>query len=322
MSEPTDPQLNSDNFCYRHPDRMSFILCQRCTRTVCVDCQTEAPVGVICPECLRGGGAAGGAGSVRDFKLIPGGKSARRGRTASGSWLRSRRGNETWRNLTGSGSPATYILIGITAIAGLIQWLTGLNGTSVVTAMGSYSPQFTDLQHIYPDGRTVFEPWRMLTSAFLHMGALHFAFNMLSLWIFGRALEPVIGTLRFVVLYLVSALGGSLAVAMVAPNAWVVGASGAIFGLFAAWFVVLRTSGQDVTSILVLIGLNVAVSFMNPGISWEAHLGGLAIGLLCGWLTMFDLRRAKQPARLGLWLQLVVAVVCVAAPPIMGTLLP
>lgn len=309
--------MHPDDFCYRHQDRRSFVLCQRCTRTICPECQTEAPVGVICPECL--GGQAAAAGSVRNFRVIRGGKADRGARRGG----RMHRGAAAagWRRLVGGDSPVAYTLIAITTVAGLAQWLTSLSGDSIVTNFGAYSPQFTDLQHEYGNGSVAFEPWRMLTSGFLHMGTLHFVFNMLSLWIFGRALEPAIGSLRFAVLYLVSVLGGSLAVAMFSPETWVVGASGGIFGLFAAWFLVLRTTGQDATSMLVLIGLNVVISFTNPGVSWAAHIGGLVIGLLCGWLTMRDLRSVKQPATLGLWLQGAVAVACVALPPIMGTVL-
>ncbi len=315
MSDSAAGAEHPDNYCYRHPDRRSFVLCQRCTRTICVDCQTEAPVGVICPECLRGDAA--GAGSVRGLRVIPGGRSGRSERRR----MRSAARGPITQRLFGGDSPATYIIIAITVLAGIAQLSRLITGNDWITQAGAYSPQFTDLQHVDFAGNTVFEPWRMLTSAFLHLGFLHFAFNMLSVWIFGRALEPVIGSLRFAVLYVVSALGGSLAVALFNADAWVVGASGAIFGLFAAWFVVLRTSGQDVTSMLILIALNVVISFTNPGVSWEAHVGGLAIGLLCGWLTVHDLRAAKQPARLGLWCQLAIAVACVGLPPLMGTLL-
>jgi membrane associated rhomboid family serine protease len=312
------PEPRSDNFCYRHPNRQSFVLCQRCGRTICPECQTQAPVGVICPECL-----AEQQGRVREQQRM---HSKQRVRAAGGRFgqLRSR--------LIGSGSPVTYTLMGLIVVVGVLQWLTRQLGTDLIDTYGSYSPQFTDARHYYPNGQLAFEPWRMLTSAFLHGSFLHLAMNTLTLWIFGRALEPLIGSLRFATLYVVSALGGSLAVALLAPSSWVIGASGAVFGLFAAWFLVLRKTGQDVTSMLVLIGINVAISFINPGISWQAHVGGLVVGLICGSLTLLDIDRGrKKPGKikngrrkwptLGLWLQVVVGVLCLGIPPLVGTLL-
>ncbi|WP_345217280.1 rhomboid family intramembrane serine protease [Georgenia halophila] len=132
------------------------------------------------------------------------------------------------------------------------------------------------------------EPWRFLTAAFLHAGWLHLAVNMYALWIVGSVLEPALGRWRFVAMFLLSALGGSTAVLLLADPAglsWVtsvVGASGAVFGLFAAIFLVLRRFGRDATQILVLFAINFAIGFIYPGISWQAHLGGAVVGALLG----------------------------------------
>lgn len=297
MTSPTGPVHDSNNYCYRHPKRQSFVLCQRCGRTICPECQTQAPVGVICPECMKEGQA----------RI----KSQRPKRTLTQRMKSSR--------YFGGDSPVTYTLIAVMAVMGLLQWLTRQTGTPVIDFLFTYSPQFTDLQHYSSPGNVVFEPWRMLTSAFLHGSLLHFVMNALTLWIFGRALEPLIGSLRFLLLWVVSALGGSLAVAIIAPDTAVVGASGAIFGLFGAWFIVLRKTKQDMTPMLVLIGINVVIAFFNPGISWEAHLGGLVVGALCGWLTISDMSGAKKRT-LGIWLQILVGVLCVALPPVLGML--
>ena len=134
------------------------------------------------------------------------------------------------------------------------------------------------------------EPWRFLTTAFLHASVLHIAFNMLALYWVGQAIEPIIGHWRFAVLYVLSAIGGSagvLAWCFVQPQAWTtatVGASGAVFGLFAAVFVLQRTSGADTTAILVLLGINLVFGFVQSGISWQAHLGGLLTGLVVTWV--------------------------------------
>ncbi|WP_306418795.1 rhomboid family intramembrane serine protease [Arthrobacter psychrolactophilus] len=133
------------------------------------------------------------------------------------------------------------------------------------------------------------EPWRMLTSAFLHSSSImHIAFNMYALWILGNALEPAFGRIRFLAVYLVSALAGSVGVLMLSPvDTVVVGASGAVFGLFGALFVVQKKRGGDLRQILVLLAINAAIGFIIPNIAWQAHLGGLIAGALCTWAIAY-----------------------------------
>jgi membrane associated rhomboid family serine protease len=129
------------------------------------------------------------------------------------------------------------------------------------------------------------EPWRFLTSAFLHAGPWHLLLNMYALWLIGSALEPAIGRLRFLAIYLLSAVAGNVTVLLAADplgQSWItatVGASGAVFGVFGALFVLYRHFGVDTTMILVTIGLNLVLTFM-PGmnISWQSHLGGIIAG--------------------------------------------
>lgn len=117
---------------------------------------------------------------------------------------------------------------------------------------------------------------------------MHLLFNMYALWVTGQVLEPVLGRLRFTALYLLSALGGSVAVLLLAdPNAqsWLVpvlGASGAVFGLFGALLVVLRRFKGNANQILILLGINFVISFVVPNISWQGHLGGLVVGAAMG----------------------------------------
>ena len=133
-------------------------------------------------------------------------------------------------------------------------------------------------------------PWTILTGAFLHGGLLHILFNMLSLYWVGRAIEPVMGRWRFLTLYLVSALGGSafiLAWCLIQPSeifVSTVGASGAVFGLFGAVFVLQRLGGSDTTSILTLLGINLVYGFVVSGISWQGHIGGAIAGVAATWV--------------------------------------
>lgn len=135
------------------------------------------------------------------------------------------------------------------------------------------------------------EPWRMITSAFLHAGIIHLAFNMYALWITGPFLERFLGAWRFLGLYLIAGFGGSVAVILLTPHdQWMygtVGASGAVFGLFAAAALLLRRVGGNYGQILVVIAINVFISFTIPNISWQAHMGGMLVGALITVLYLY-----------------------------------
>jgi len=242
----------SGNYCYRHPDRQSYTLCQRCGRTVCPSCQTQAAVGVHCPECIK---EARANGPKRKPVLV---------RAARAS----------------TGKPVvTYTLIALTVAVFLLQLIPASGVTSALV----YYPPFTAA-----------EPWRMITSAFLHSpsGIFHIGFNMFTLFIFGRALEIPLGRARFLSLYLISALGGSVAVLMLAPQSLVLGASGAIFGIVAAFFVIQRRMGVQNRLLMIVLGINLVAGFI-PGlnISWEAHVGGLITGAV---IALIFLRKRNR----------------------------
>ena len=136
-----------------------------------------------------------------------------------------------------------------------------------------------EFQFAYRPSATTIAPWQMLTAAFLHGSWLHLLFNMFTLYIFGQVLEPMLGRARFLALYLVAAFGGSVAVLLFSdPFTSVVGASGAIYGLMGAYFVLLRSVGERAGQLTGLIAINLIFSFLSPGISWQAHIGGLAVG--------------------------------------------
>ena len=283
-SQAYDPD-DRRNFCYRHPDRRSFVLCQRCGRTICPECQTQAPVGVICPECMR---AAGG----RPARRMP-----------------------KWRRRLASDTPwVTNGIIAVCLVIYALQWLTQQAGVDVLTGILEYRPFYADPRF------GMYQPWRMLTSAFAHLSILHVAMNMLTLWLFGRVLEPMLGHGRFALLYAVSAIGGSAMVSVLTPTgAGVAGASGAIFGLFGAYVLVLRTLRQDLVPMVALIAINLVFGFLNSGISWEGHVGGLLTGALVGWLLLRDARDARGGRR-GTVISSAVGVALVALPALLGAL--
>lgn len=136
------------------------------------------------------------------------------------------------------------------------------------------------------------EPWRFLTTAFLHVSFWHILLNSLALVGVGQAIEPILGKWRFAAIYLLSALGGSVGVlawCLVSPEAlWTVtvGASGAVFGLFGAVFVLQKVGRTDTTAIVALLLVNLAFGFLVPGVSWQAHLGGMVTGAVVTWLLL------------------------------------
>jgi membrane associated rhomboid family serine protease len=139
--------------------------------------------------------------------------------------------------------------------------------------------------------------YRLFTAPFLHANVSHILFNMLTLAIIGSPVEAELGKLRFTALYFVSALGGSVGSYLLSSaNQLGVGASGAIFGLMGAYFILARRRRWEVGNIVVLIGINLAIGFASSTIDWRAHLGGLVTGALVslGLVRSADLRRAAS----------------------------
>jgi membrane associated rhomboid family serine protease len=174
----------------------------------------------------------------------------------------------------------TQTIIGLCVVAYLLQILPG----SEVTENFKFAPVYA-----------IAEPWRLLTSAFLHSPGqpLHILFNMYALWLTGPYLESLLGRARFAVLYLVSAIGGSVVYLLLSdvnnPSQWdggAVGASGAVFGLFGAYFVVQRRLNRDTGPLIAVIVINLALSFL-PNVAWQAHLGGLITGLAAATVLIF-----------------------------------
>ena len=232
--------------CYRHPGRETYVSCVRCGRPACPDCLRSAAVGQQCVECIRQGGAT-----------------VRRPAGAFGGRLVQ-------------GAVVTWTLVAINILAYIAEnaflnrvfsdgVMVGRIGNTIGVANGDW--------------------YRLLSNAFLHeplntgTGILHIVFNMWALIVVGPALERMLGSLRFLAVYLVSALAGSVLFYLVAsPTLPALGASGAIFGLFGSWFVLARKMRLDSRQIIGLIVINLVITFVVPGIAWQAHVGGLIAG--------------------------------------------
>jgi membrane associated rhomboid family serine protease len=249
VTSPTDdPATDVEEHCYRHPDVATGVRCVRCDRPICPRCMHPASVGFHCPECVREGNA-----TVRTARTVYGG--------------RARQGNEI--------GLVTRILIGLNVAMFIATTVDGVNPLS-----GSIGGS-TIFEHLalIPTAVAGGEWWRIFSAAFLHFGIFHIGFNMYALYIFGPPLEAMLGRLRFVVLYVLAGVGGSLLSVGLGPlyeNA--AGASGAIFGLFGALYVVARHRNLATQGIVVTIAANLIITFSISNIDWRGHVGGLIVG--------------------------------------------
>ncbi|HSS08651.1 MAG TPA: rhomboid family intramembrane serine protease [Acidimicrobiales bacterium] len=136
--------------------------------------------------------------------------------------------------------------------------------------------------------------YRLITAAFLHANFFHILFNMFALLILGPPVETAVGRVRFLGLYLMAALGGSVCSYLFSsPNVAGVGASGAIFGVFGAYFVLARARRAETGGIVALIAINLLFSFIDRAIDWRAHVGGLVTGLVIGGVYALAERRPR-----------------------------
>lgn len=260
MSAPESAAVTT---CFRHPKVESHVRCTRCDRYICPDCMREAAVGHQCVECVKEGA-----------------RTVRQARTAFGGRV--------------STVPlVTYVLVALNALA----YLAELARPSIVDRFGMLGAGLRDADGVhylwqYPYGPGVHAEgvvggqWeRLLTGAFLHMppaegiGVMHIVMNMASLWSIGRVVEAQLGRARYLALYLLSALGGSVLVLLIAPGTPTVGASGAVFGLGAAYWVMGRRLGYDMRAVnQYMAGLLLWVVISAWMTSWQGHLGGLLAG--------------------------------------------
>ncbi|TGZ18694.1 rhomboid family intramembrane serine protease [Streptomyces sp. S816] len=261
--------------CFRHPRVESYVRCTRCDRFICPSCMRDASVGHQCVDCVKEG-----ARSVRQARTVFGGRIA-------------------------AVPLVTYALVGLNVVAYLVE-----------LARPSFEYRFAMLgttpAGYVPQGVAHGDWYRLLTGAFLHLtpgegtfGITHILFNMVALWNIGRVVETQLGRVRCLALYLLSALGGSVLELLLIPESYTVGASGAIFGLGAAYWVMGRRLGHDMREVnRYMAGLLLWLVISAGLTSWQGHLGGLLAGAV---VTLAYAYAPRGPRR-----ALVQAGVCVA----------
>ena len=243
----TPEQTQQTMVCYRHPRNETAITCSNCGRPICTECMVFAPVGIKCPEC---------AGQPTGTKKA----AARAQRTFT---------------VAGTDFIVTKTLLGLNVLVFLAQ----------VVQSGSITSPYGELfvrGALYGPAVANGDWYRLLTCAFLHGSVLHIFFNMLMLWWFGRPLEALLGRGRFLAVYFLSILAGSAGALIVSPLVPTIGASGAVFGILGAGLILERNRINVFGgSALIIVVLNLALSFTLNNVSIGGHVGGLIGGALC-----------------------------------------
>jgi membrane associated rhomboid family serine protease len=293
--------------CYRHPGREAYIRCQRCEKIICPDCMRDSAVGFQCPDCVKQGA-----------------RTTRSGRTAYGG-LRPSNAGITSMVIIGV-NVLVWLSILVSQVAGrLYGWLALLPTSQCLSEShtAAYYPVGSEglcLTATRPPGDAFWALgvsdgayWQLMSSAFTHVEVWHIGFNMLALWVLGPQLELALGRVRFLALYLLSALTASVAVYWFsATNGSTVGASGAIFGLMGALLVIAYKVRGDVQQVMIWLGINAVLTFTIPHISWQGHLGGFLGGVAIAGMLAYaprERRTVVQVAGLvGLTLLLAAAV--------------
>ncbi len=235
--------------CFHHPDRPTGRACTRCGRPACPDCLHQASVGSHCFECIKAAQPPA-AQRVRQWNL-------RTGPVVTKTIVALNVAIFLLTTMSAGGS--------LSGDGGRLQGDLALFGPAI---------EYGDWWELY----------RLVTAGFIHFGILHIVFNMLILYRFGEMLEPALGRVRMVSLYLAALLTGSFGALLLSPHAFTGGASGAVYGMLGAAAIGLHQRGINIwqSGLGGLLVVNLLMTFVIPGISIGGHLGGLAGGFLVG----------------------------------------
>ena len=271
---PADGAATGVPTCYRHPGRETWIRCQRCEKPICPDCMRDAAVGFQCPDCVK----QASRGSRQNRAMYGGERSADPRLT---TYVLIALNALVWLAITATGG-RTSRLADLLALAP-----TGRCGSE--STPSQYYPTIHDPQvcEILTNGDGVWHPgvadgawWQLITSTFTHIEIWHLAMNMFALFIFGPALEAIVGRARFLAIYLVSGLAGSVMVLWLSgESSSTVGASGALFGLLGALLVTATKARLNTQWLMQNLALGVVITVVGwRMISWQGHLGGFLGG--------------------------------------------
>ncbi|WP_210651006.1 rhomboid family intramembrane serine protease [Nocardioides sp. SYSU D00065] len=293
MTQPTDdPAATGVPTCYRHPDRETWIRCQRCDRPICPDCMRDAAVGFQCPECVK----EANKGSRQNRALYGGERSAD-------------------PRLT------TYVLMGISAVVWLAVTLGGSGSRladllsltpggrcELLDGSGRYYPGVVEQAACatlpgagWHEGVASGAWWQMVTSMFTHVDLWHLALNLMAIYILGPALEGIMGRVRFLMVYLVGGLAGSVLVLWLSDSQGsTLGASGALYAILGGLLVTFRKARLDTQWLMQNLALGVVITVVGwRYISWQGHLGGLLGGMAVAAIIAYAPKSRRSAVQWG-----------------------
>lgn len=269
--------------CYRHPGRETWIRCQRCDRPICPDCMRDAAVGFQCPDCVREGSR-----ETRQGVALYGGQRSSDPRLTS--FVLIAINAIIWLAITATGGARSRL-------AELLA-LSPAGQCGSVAQPGAYYPSVGSeaVCRAIQGGDGVWQPgvasgawWQVITSAFTHVEIWHIGLNMMALFVLGPTLEQIMGRARFLAVYLMGALGGSLVVLWLSDaTGSTLGASGALFGVLGGLLVTFtkaRLNTQWITQNIVIAAVITIVGWQY--ISWQGHLGGFIGGAAAAAVIAF-----------------------------------
>jgi membrane associated rhomboid family serine protease len=272
----TDAVHNPDDYCYRHPDRLSFVLCEKCGRTICLECQTHVNGKVLCPDDAR----------RSNVTMLPVNQRPPRVKKVreQPQWLQRLTDQVPVVTLTLMTLIAVIWLVDLIAGAGLIESRLGMIAGSLTGSGGGNGP--------------LYGIWTIFTSMISNPaggdGFLSVVFSLFSLFVIGRILEPELGRVKFLVAYVLSGLGASVFALLF--SGVVQGAGSAIFGLIAVFAVLMRRRGANMIWLYAVIALNIISIALSSAraVIWQGAVGGLLVGVAVGLTILIEATPQKN----------------------------
>ncbi len=252
----TDAAHNPDDYCYRHPDRPSFVLCERCGRTICLECQNHVGGKVLCPDDAKRSNVTMMPVNARPPKP-----------------KRVRQRSRLMSSITDTTPIVTYAAIAILLVSLVVDLIT----RGLVTSYLAVYPVGTGFDPLH-------WPWTLVTSMLLSGGILGFVFNGLSLFILGRQLERMFGRTKVAVLLVLSGFGASVFAFLL--DGYVASAIGAVFGLVGAIVIVARRMGGNPIILYVTCAISLIFAIVYGG--WQAAIGGGVTGVAIAFTYLYD----------------------------------
>jgi len=283
----TDAAHNPDDYCYRHPDRLSFVLCEKCGRTICLECQNHVNGQVLCPDDARRSNVIMMPVNQRPPKP-----------------KRVRQQSRLMGRITERVPIVSFVLMSAITLIWLVDLIAGAG--VIESHLWVIPPSL---------GGPAFAPWTLITSSISSPaggdGFISVVFNLFSIFIIGRILEPEFGRGKFLAVYLLGGLGSSVFALLF--GGIVTGASSAIFGMIAVYAVLMRRRGANMIWLYAVLAINIISIALSSSraIIWQGAVGGLVVGVGIGFALLIE--GTTQKDRQQRLILIGIAVVLVAA---------